>query len=239
MTNNHTENPQAALYSALAQFQHAARVVVADRVNKAKGNRYASTSAVLDELRPIAARLGLAIMTPPAGCRAEQQVVDSKGRPDFFGVQGVRIIVTHTAGGFADFGVSEMFVNAGNGGSGNDKSLSAQKILQRQIWLGLAGATVVDEAPREYYQAPQDNEAEARRNAIADARAEIQAATVFAELDEIYAKYKPIWGPQLTDECEKWKTARGITRGSRSASNQAAARAEVDAMAGDNVEFAS
>jgi predicted nucleic acid-binding protein len=80
-------------------------------------------------------------------------------------------MVAHVDGGFVDFGRAELPFNYGNKGlTGADKALIVLTMLQRKVWLGLAGVAEAESEEQQLAQADKaQNELEAVLNAINDA----------------------------------------------------------------------
>jgi hypothetical protein len=122
--------------------------IVGKANNSAKGTIYADTPSVINALKPILKRHGLAFHVMPS-VAAGQNIAstDRAGTSfnEFSGTQAVHIFVTHSSGEIWDAGEASMPVNTQNKGMTSlDKSMGVLTVLTRKSWLGLLGVVEVD-----------------------------------------------------------------------------------------------
>jgi hypothetical protein len=175
------------LIQSLQKFAAAADNIVGTERNRGKnGSIYASTSATILELKPLAARHGLSIHIIPGTFSGHLEGAASL--PEMVGEQSVHILVTHESGQFLDLGTASMPVNIGNKAlSSADKSLIVFKLLTRKVLLGLACIVEVDdEAKTHAAMTAADDEAALLDEAIASLR----ACTTVETLVETFKTYR-------------------------------------------------
>jgi len=175
------------LFQALQRFSAEADNIVGTERNRGKnGSVYASTSATLLKLKPLAARHGLSVHILPGEFSGHLE--GAATLPEMVGEQSVHIVVTHESGQMLDLGTASMPVNVGNKAlSSADKSLIVFTLLTRKIWLGLAGAVEVDdEAKTHAAMTAADNEAALLDEAVASLR----ACTTVESLVETFKTYR-------------------------------------------------
>jgi len=125
MHTNTAENQQA-LFQALINFVAETKDIHADSVNPFHGSKYASLSAHLEVLKPIAAKHGLAIIQMPTGTE---------------GTVGVTTIVIHKDGGYIK---SDADIPAEKGISGQQAGI-LYSYIRRYSLASIAGCATDDD----------------------------------------------------------------------------------------------
>lgn len=125
MHTNTAENQQA-LFQALINFVAETKDIHADSVNPFHGSKYASLSAHLEVLKPLAAKHGLAIIQMPTGTE---------------GTVGVTTIVIHKDGGYIK---SDADIPAEKGISGQQAGI-LYSYIRRYSLASIAGCATDDD----------------------------------------------------------------------------------------------
>lgn len=125
MHNNTAENQQA-LFQALINFVAETKDIHADSVNPFHGSKYASLSAHLAVLKPIAAKHGLAIIQMPTGTE---------------GTVGVTTLVIHKDGGYIK---TDADIPAEKGISGQQAGI-LYSYIRRYSLASIAGCATDDD----------------------------------------------------------------------------------------------
>jgi len=178
------------LYKSLNSFSQSARNILADKFNSGPGkNRYASTQHVLNELKPLLSKMGLAIHIFP-----KNTTLISPGE----GKISVTVLVTHESGENISF-EAEMPLNVGSRQSAADKHMICLTLLTRKIWLGLAGVVETSEADKaetimnHYGEDPsEDYMLVSATDYLSNAVQEMNGAATIQEMVEIYRRYETV-----------------------------------------------
>lgn len=125
MHNNNEEN-QKALFNALINFVAETKDIHADSVNPFHGSKYASLSAHLAVLKPLAAKHGLAIIQMPTGTE---------------GTVGVTTLVIHKDGGYIK---TDADIPAEKGISGQQAGI-LYSYIRRYSLASIAGCATDDD----------------------------------------------------------------------------------------------
>lgn len=125
MHTNTAENQQA-LFQALINFVAETKDIHADSVNPFHGSKYASLSAHLEVLKPLAAKHGLAIIQMPTGTE---------------GTVGVTTLVIHKDGGYIK---SDADIPAEKGISGQQAGI-LYSYIRRYSLASIAGCATDDD----------------------------------------------------------------------------------------------
>lgn len=124
--SQNTPETQAVLFKSLVSFIEATKDIHADSTNPFHRNRYASLSAHLTALKPLAAQYGLAIIQMPIG--------DSES-------VGVRTLVIHACGAYIS---ADALIPAEKGLKGQDAG-ALISYLRRYALASVAGVATEDD----------------------------------------------------------------------------------------------
>ena len=124
--HNNTAETQQALFAALINFVAETKDIHADSVNPFHGSKYASLSAHLEVLKPLAAKHGLAIIQMPTGTE---------------GTVGVTTLVIHKDGGYIK---SDAEIPAEKGISGQQAGI-LYSYIRRYSLASIAGCATDDD----------------------------------------------------------------------------------------------
>lgn len=124
--HNNTEENQKALFNALINFVAETKDIHADSVNPFHGSKYASLSAHLAVLKPLAAKHGLAIIQMPSGTD---------------GTVGVTTLVIHKDGGYIK---TDADIPADKGISGQQAGI-LYSYIRRYSLAAIAGCATDDD----------------------------------------------------------------------------------------------
>lgn len=124
--HNNNEETQKALFNALINFVAETKDIHADSVNPFHGSKYASLSAHLAVLKPLAAKHGLAIIQMPTGTE---------------GTVGVTTLVIHKDGGYIK---TDADIPAEKGISGQQAGI-LYSYIRRYSLASIAGCATDDD----------------------------------------------------------------------------------------------
>lgn len=124
--HNNNEQTQKALFNALINFVAETKDIHADSVNPFHGSKYASLSAHLSVLKPLAAKHGLAIIQMPTGTE---------------GTVGVTTLVIHKDGGYIK---TDADIPAEKGISGQQAGI-LYSYIRRYSLASIAGCATDDD----------------------------------------------------------------------------------------------